>query len=134
VSFNLGAIALAKQIATDQGLDPATFCGLVERESSWNNWAIRYEPAFFLRYIIPLDLQDTTEERARAFSWGPCQIMGQLARELGYKGDLANLCDWQVGLEWGAKALAHRGSLQAYNGGGNPNYAAEVMKLAASYA
>ena len=131
--FNQGAIALAKQIATDQGLDPATFCGLVERESTWNNWKIRYEPAFLMRYVLPLNIDDPTEERARAFSWGPCQITGQLARELGYLGDFAGLCDWQVGLEWGAKGLAKRGSLEAYNGGGNPNYAAEVTKLAAAY-
>ena len=127
------------------GLDTALLAALVEHESSWNPWAIRYEPAFFARYILPLLQSETvrdTEARARAFSWGLMQIMGQTARELGFAGDLASLCDPDVGLTWGCKKLqqcmdAHVGDLDAallkYNGGGDPSYPIAVRNLMAKY-
>jgi len=79
-------IALAKQTAAAHHLDPALVCAVCEQESSWNPWALRYEPAFFAKYVAPLLTNgkvSATEAYARAFSWGLMQVMGQVAREHG---------------------------------------------------
>lgn len=139
-------IVLARDAAARHGLSAGILCGLIERESSWDPWSIRYEDGFFTRYIEKLIAQhllnDPTEERARAFSWGLGQVMGEEARERGYSGHLAMLCDPPTGVEWTAIVLARKlelasgnlaRGLQGYNGGGNPNYAAEVQTLADKY-
>ena len=128
-------IQFVKTQATQLGLDPALACAVVEQESGWNRWAIRYEPAFYVRYEQPQNLT-ATEKTARAISWGLFQLMGQCARELGYKGDLANLCDPQVGVEWSLRHLAGKlklangdvaKGLLFWNGGGDTQYPTEVM-------
>jgi hypothetical protein len=119
----------------------------VDRESTWNPWLLRYEPGFYEKYVQKLvdagTVHDETEAHARSISWGLCQVMGEDAREMGYTGDLAQLCDPSVGLEYGARLLLHEiqrsganltAALEHYNGGGNPNYAAEVLQLAQKYA
>jgi len=139
-------IALARTTAAAHGLFAHIVCGQIERESSWQPWTIRYEDSFFARYIQPMlasgALRDPTEARARAFSWGLGQVMGELARELGYRGHLAALCDPATGIEWQCRALSEKlrlqhgnlpDALQAYNGGANPSYASEVLACAEKY-
>lgn len=138
-------IALAKQIAAARGVEPAVICGICERESSWNPWAIRYEPDFFKKYVAGQFTNfkiSATEAYARAFSWGLGQVMGQCARELGYRGELAQLCDPATGLDWLSQEILHKlrvnqgniaAALLAYNGGSNKDYAKEVLELAAKY-
>jgi soluble lytic murein transglycosylase-like protein len=99
-------VALASRAAGAHALWPELVCAIVEQESAWNPWALRYEPAFYERYIAPfltarrLDRPDSrlaaltspgipddpTESRARAFSWGLMQVIGQVAREHGFTG------------------------------------------------
>lgn len=138
-------IALARAAAVRHGLDADLVCAVIEQESSWKTFAIRYEPAFFDRYCFPLfkNPQITaTEARARAFSWGLMQVMGQTAREFGYAEDFPALCVPQNGIEVGCKVLAHkiavnqgnvRDALQAWNGGENPNYAQQVLARSDKY-
>jgi len=135
-------ITLARQVATSANLYPAVICGMCQRESSWNPYALRYEPFFYLKYVAPLGLLDPTEAQARGFSWGLMQTMGQVVREAGYKDNLAMLCDPETALIWGCKVfegkLAHAdgnvtNALLLWNGGGNPNYAAEVLEFAKAY-
>jgi hypothetical protein len=139
-------IAIARKIATQHHLDAEVVCGMCERESTWDPWSIRYEDGFYTRYIEKMiashQLTDPTEEHARAFSWGLMQVMGEVAREMGYTGPLAQLCEPATGIEVGCRALAHKiatnqgaiaDALQAYNGGANKNYAAEVLALAEKY-
>lgn len=141
-----GLIFLAKAAAKGAGLDPALVCAVVEQESSWDPWAIRYEPDFYTRYILPLQekgiVRTDTEARARAFSWGLMQLMGEVARELGYSGNMAALCAPSTGLHWGCTHLAKKfteaggdqtKALQLWNGGGNPAYAAEVIARVKNY-
>ena len=133
---------LAAAAAKTHGLDPVLVCAVCEQESGWEPWSIRFEPAFKTRYVDPLGLTDT-ESFARSFSWGLMQLMGQVARELGFQGHLASLCDPATGLEWGCKLLinklkdvngdVHMG-LQRWNGGGNPNYADQVIARMPKYA
>jgi len=137
ISQNL--IDLAKQIAPQHGLDPALACAVIEQESGGDQWAIRYEARFYLKYVSPLfeDKKiDATEGMARATSWGVMQVMGQTAREAGWFGALPALCDPANGIEVGCTILARKiasadadiqKGLEFWNGGGNPNYAAEVL-------
>ena len=117
-------------------------CAVIEQESAWDPHAIRYEPAFRARYVAPLGLPPT-EEVARSISWGLMQVMGQVAREHGFAGKfLSALCDPATGLDTGcavlsAKLAAAGGevtrALQLWNGGANPDYAAQVLARLAAY-
>lgn len=117
-------------------------CAVVEQESSWEPFAIRYEPAFRSRYVAPLGLPPT-EEVARSTSWGLMQVMGQLAREHGFSDKfLTALSDAQAGLEIGCTVLAAKlktaagdlaKGLNLWNGGANPTYAQEVLAKLEKY-
>ena len=138
-------IALAKATAAAHNLYPEIVCAICERESSWNPLATRYEPQFYEHYIEPLiesGMAPLTEGYDRSVSWGLMQIMGQVAREHGYEGVLARLADPATGIEYGCRTFATKlamaegnveKALQLYNGGANPNYAAEVLAMAEKY-
>ena len=156
-------VALARRAAEAHALWPEVVCAIVEQESSWNPWALRYEPAFYERYLAPFltarppDVpaprlgaltsssipDDPTESHARAFSWGLMQVMGQAAREHGFNGvSLAALCDPAAGIEIGcrvfaAKLAAAEGNvaraLLLWNGGGDREYPAAVLARASRY-
>jgi soluble lytic murein transglycosylase-like protein len=135
-------IALARSTATRHALDPALVCAVVEQESAWDAHAIRYEPAFRARYVAPLGLPPT-EEVAPSISWGLMQVMGQVAREHGFDGKfLTALCDPVTSLDLGCAVLAAKLSaaetnvqrgLDLWNGGGNPDYAPQVLARMARY-
>jgi soluble lytic murein transglycosylase-like protein len=139
-------VQLAISIAKDHGLDPALVCAVIEQESGWNPWAIRFEPAFFSKYVAPLYTNNkvsASEAYARSFSWGLMQVMGQVARENGYSGQfLAGLCDPNQGVTIGCKVLTGKiekakgdvtEGLLLWNGGGNPKYASEVLSRITHY-
>lgn len=140
-------VLLAQDAASRQSLWPELVCAIVEQESSWDRWALRYEPAFYARYVKPQlsrgAIAHESEARARAFSWGLMQVMGQVAREHGFTAaSLAALCDPAKALAVGcrvfaAKLAAAEGNveraLQLWNGGANPDYAAQVLARAAHY-
>ena len=141
-------LALARATAQRHHLAPELVCAVIEQESSWNPWALRYEPAFYEHYVAPQlargAIADEGEARARAFSWGLMQVMGQVAREHGFAGaSLAQLCDPATGLDAGCRVLAAKlaaadgnvaNALQLWNGGANPAYAAEVLARMPRYA
>lgn len=134
-------IPLVKVQATALGIDPSLACAIVEQESGWNNWAIRYEPAFYTRYEGPQNLS-ATEKTARAISWGLFQTMGESVRSIGYKGNLAQLCDPLTGIQWGLMLFQKKltvasgnvpKALLFWNGGGNKDYPAEVLARVSKY-
>jgi soluble lytic murein transglycosylase-like protein len=130
-------LAAAKAAALAHGLDAALVCAVVEQESGWDTDSIRYEPAFFERYIKPITNLTQTEAQGRAFSWGLMQVMGQVARENGFGGlYFPSLCEPAIGLDVGCAVLAGKlkrangdtsQGLLFWNGGGNSDYAAEVL-------
>ena len=71
------------------------------------------------------------------------EVMGQTARERGVNSlHLSTLCDPAVGLAAGCKILKKKldscsgdlhKALLAWNGGGNPDYADEVLARVARY-
>jgi len=130
--------------APKYGLDIAVVCAVIEQESDWYTFAYRYEPAFFNRYIAPqANLHSPSEAHARSASFGLMQVMGQVARELGFTGpSLLELTDPDIGVEYGCKRLQqafhrHGGDLELslldYNGGGNPQYADQVIARIQKY-
>lgn len=135
-------IQLAAVTAAQHSLDPALVCAVVEQESSWDTYALRYEPAFRSRYVAPLGLPPS-EEIARSISWGLMQVMGQVAREHGFTGTfLSALCDPAIGIAIGCSVLASKISqasgdpslaLALWNGGANLNYASEVLARLPNY-
>ncbi|MBZ5697143.1 MAG: lytic transglycosylase domain-containing protein [Acidobacteriia bacterium] len=152
-------IELARRIAAAHGLEPALVCAVIEQESEWNPWAVRYEPGFLSRYVAPLYTAgklSATEAYTRSMSWGLMQVMGQVAREFGFAGaSLPELCDPATGIEMGCRKLADcfarafRGlpgprqgepgdeivsaALLSWNGGANPNYPTEVLSRTRNY-
>ncbi len=136
-------IAAAARIAGQHGIEPALVQAVCHNESSWRPWAVRYELAFYDRYIVPLKGLSATERQMRSTSWGLMQIMGQTARELGFAGDyLTELCDPLTNLEFGCRKLARcldrasqdmRLSLLGYNGGGDKGYPDRVLLFLPRY-
>ena len=139
-------VSLTCTIAKAHGLDPALVCAVIEQESSWNPWAMRYEPAFFAKYVASLYTNNkvsASEAYARGFSWGLMQVMGQVARETGFDSPfLSALCDPEQGIAIGCKVLRKKldamagdttRALLAWNGGGNPAYPAQVLARQARY-
>lgn len=138
-------VQLTKETAKKYAIEPSLFCAVVEQESDWNVWAVRFEPLFEKRYIHPaLPDAPTTEEMTRAMSYGLCQLMGQVARELGFGGKyLSELCDPFVNLQYGCKHFSNklkshnfdiRRALLGWNGGGNLQYPDQVLERVHKYA
>lgn len=105
--------ALIRRVADRHGLPPNLVCALVQVESAGDPWAFRYEPLFLRDYLRSLKFSPRppcsfdTEQHGRATSWGLLQVMGQVARERGFSGVfLAELCDPELGLEYGCRQLA----------------------------
>lgn len=94
---------------------------IVQVESAGNPFAMRYEPAFFSRYVVGKGhlvyppCSRATEEQLRAMSFGLMQIMGQTAREMGFEGPfLTELLDPTINLDWGCRKLAQQ--IKRYKG------------------
>jgi soluble lytic murein transglycosylase-like protein len=138
-------LVLTRKAAVTQSLEPALVCAIVEQESAWNPWAMRYEPAFFTKYVAPLYTNNkvTATEAYARFSWGLMQVMGQVARESGFDAQfLSALCDPEQALAVGCKVLRKKfdaasgdttRALLAWNGGANALYPVQVLARRAHY-
>lgn len=91
--------------------DVALIYAIIETESSWNPFAVRYEPHW--KYIVPVSntmlknmgITRETEEQLQKFSWGLMQIMGSVARELNYSDILAKLVIPQDNINIGVRKI-----------------------------
>jgi soluble lytic murein transglycosylase-like protein len=137
-------VALAMQAARKAKIDELLVCAIVEQESGWNPWAVRFEPEFERQYIRPsLVVAPTTEELSLAISWGLMQVMGKTARENGFQGRfLTALCDPETGLAVGCRVLGKKlqlaktdviKGLYLWNGGSNRNYPSQVLARRTNY-
>ncbi len=102
-------------------------CGIISQESGWRTDATRYEPAFQRKYI-DTKYQNFREKwrRDMATSWGLMQVMGIVAREMGFRGEVSDLLVPNCGIFWGCKKLASlvlrypssfKDAISAYNAG-----------------
>jgi soluble lytic murein transglycosylase-like protein len=94
--------------ANKYGLDPDLVEAEIQKESypMWNEKSKRFESGFFRTYIMPMKITDPVEREGRATSWGLMQVMGQVARELGYQGSFEGLFEPNTGIEYGCKKLS----------------------------
>ena len=80
------------------GISANLLAAVVHQESGGNPFAVRYEPAFLKKYLedktkktiggyVPTKCSWETEVYLRSVSYGAMQIMGQVARERGFKGE-----------------------------------------------
>ena len=134
-------IQLAKTVAQTFGLESTLVCAVCEQESDWNPRATRYESAFREKYIDRLGLSDE-ESTQRSTSFGLMQIMGQVAREMGFQDNLELLLTPEIGLSWGCRFLETRlqhtegnveEALLLWNGGGNLDYPGQVLARVKNY-
>lgn len=100
------------------------------RESAGNQWAARYEPRWKYwvdpeRYANELHCTSETERMGQATSYGYMQIMGSVARELGFTDWFGKLYQADYNVSLGAAHLARliyrykepRDVISAYNAG-----------------
>jgi soluble lytic murein transglycosylase-like protein len=92
------------------GCDPELVSAIVTIESSWNPYAVRYEPTYkwlhepqvhAKRHGITLQ----TEAVLQRCSWGLMQVIGSTSRELGLVLPIPALCEPLIGLEYGIRYL-----------------------------
>jgi hypothetical protein len=119
-----------KKISAIYKLDWLLVKAVCTKESSLNTWAIRYEDHWKYRHEVETmakknRISSATEINCQKMSWGLMQVMGTVARELGFYDELPKLLQPQLGLFYGCKKLAaliarHNDlptSLAAYNAG-----------------
>jgi soluble lytic murein transglycosylase-like protein len=95
---------IIQQKAIEFEIDPNLVMAFVLKESSGHSNAIRYEADFYHRYTGPMNFSED-EEKGRATSYGLMQIMGEVARELGFKGEFKELFDPTLNLSYALKHL-----------------------------
>jgi len=97
-------------------LTPGLVLAIIKQESEGKPFAFRYEPDFYQWLVSrvpdpdvfgPYYISKATELKARSTSWGLMQVMGQVARERGFKESyLTALCDATCGVTYGCKQLS----------------------------
>lgn len=116
--------------ALSYGVDPKLAQSIAQVESQYNPWSMRYEPNWMyyynpLLYSKNLGTTLATERALQQISYGLMQIMGSVARELGFDEELPKLCDPALGAQYGCMKLAdikknysdEQDIISAYNAG-----------------
>lgn len=101
-----------KEAATKHNLDYKLMAAICQKESSGNTWAMKYEPGQSI-HITPdykslaksLNISSDTERICQMCSWGLPQVMGWIARKLGFNGHLTSLCYPENVLEYQAQLI-----------------------------
>lgn len=141
-----------EKVAKRHNLPASLVASIIWKESHGDPLARRYEPDFYLNYIAgkskrrlsghwPANRSEATERHERATSWGLMQPLLQVCRELGFRGDAAELFDAETNLDFGCRKLrlclkredTAAQAIARYNG--NPKlhgpraYAADVLRI-----
>jgi soluble lytic murein transglycosylase-like protein len=123
-------ISIVRSTAGSVGIDPNLAQAIAEHETACDPTKTRYEPdwAYLVtpdKFAKVLGISERTETELQKFSWGALQVMGSVARELGYQAQLPLLSQPQMGILYGCRkihALARAHSdiqdlIAAYNAG-----------------
>lgn len=149
------------EAARDRGVRPALVVGLAWKESSFQWWAGKHEPTYPYLWDVKANkptrseavgslgmVSQATELVFQRTSWGLLQVMGAVARELGFREVLlSHLLDARLSASYGAQLLAnllkrHNGdeadALSAYNAGSPTDanfasYVSPILKMATIY-
>ncbi len=97
-------LPIVTKLCSERSLDSDLICALIQTESAWNPYAVRFELSFqFIEnpavHAKRNGITQKTERYLQKFSWGLGQIMGGTARGLGYRGPLTQLVDPEVNIE-----------------------------------
>lgn len=116
--------------AEKHGLEPELVAAVSYHESGGNKYAMRYEPnwSYFYqpdKFAHALSISVDSEMQSQKFSYGYLQVMGSVARELGYTDSLIRLCEPFNAYEYGCAKLAEcfrrfpimNAAIAAYNAG-----------------
>jgi hypothetical protein len=141
-------------IAQFNGVDIDLAVSIAETESYFDENAVRFEAGW--KYVFNCDgyakasrISEDTERVLQMCSWGMMQVMGTVARELGFRGNLLELTKPELGVKFGClklKELMGKYSysddlIAAYNAGtprkvdgkySNETYVAKVRGLYAA--
>lgn len=127
---NREIVEKAQYYATLLDLDWRLVVAIIEQESGFNVWAVRYEPDF--KYILTADkfatmnrITTQTETQLQKMSIGLMQVMGAVYRELGFTESLGKCFDPSIAIYFGClkiKQLMTRYSslsdvISSYNAG-----------------
>lgn len=90
--------------------DPLLIAAIMWEESKGFGWKCRYEKdwKYLVRpgyYAKALGTTEATEVVLQMLSWGPMQIMGSVAREIGFEDDLTTLARPTTGIKWACEKL-----------------------------
>lgn len=101
---------LIEDVAKEHNIDADLLAAFVSVESSNNKYAYRFEPEYqwLLDVIKHAKLNGITadsEKTLQMSSFGLCQVMGAVARELGLTGSIFQLLDEKTNLTYCAKLL-----------------------------
>lgn len=103
--------AVLNLLCHDLAVDPDLASALITVEdASVDPYVTRYEKgwAYFVdpeRFALLKGITVETEKIHQATSWSPMQVMGAVARELGFMGHLTQLTSLSVGLKYGLLKL-----------------------------
>ncbi len=97
---------LIQNIASFNGVDPDLAIAIAVTESGFDEFAVRHEPGW--RWFLDIEgyaarshISQDTEKVLQACSLGLMQIMGTVARELGFKDNLLMLTRPELGIKYG---------------------------------
>jgi len=116
------------QVSNDYKLDRKFIGAVCYHESlgipSMTRFESTYRYLYFPeRYAEALFITEATETNAQKTSYGLCQIMGAVARELGYADHLSRLSEPRLGLDFGCRKMAEL----------KQKYGGELSEMAAAY-
>lgn len=102
--------SIIEDVADAENVPKNLLAAIVQTESSNNKWAVRFEPHYKWLFKTKENAQangitETTEKIFQMTSFGLCQIMGAVLRELGLKGPIFQAFDEKTNLEYAAKLL-----------------------------
>lgn len=101
---------IIERYAATYNLSSRLIAAIIQNESRGLTKSARLEPGWPY-YFKPkeisfsLGITEETEKSLQRHSWGLCQVMGAVARELGFRGFLPDLCDPGLGILFGCKKL-----------------------------
>ncbi len=127
-------LSILKDLCKGYNLPFHILAGIIETESNWNTYALRYEPRFAyiedpLKYCKRNKITRITEKFCQMNSWGLGQVIGATARGQGFDGPLVRLCEPEIGLDIACKVYkskrdrypAEDRCIASYNSG-SPRY------------
>jgi hypothetical protein len=100
-------LSILEGLCKPYGINFSIMAAICEHESSWDTYAIKFEPRF--KYIetpgkyVHINNDLDTEKNLQMCSWGIGQIMGATARTLGFNDSLLKLLKPEIGLEYACK-------------------------------